>query len=181
MFSNHQLQVIRKTLNFLAESLAKIDIATSFCKPLPTKFNLRTKGNTSGIDRLRRRVESVDTTLRFDRALIDKCFRYLENNATNLIARLTHADFTPSNIIVNNGKRTLLDYESTSFLWPRFYDLVNLTINRMIMEPEQTEGCVSIIDHYFKFHKNVDVCHQAPMPSRVVGGRTLSLLKTTNI
>ena len=149
---------------------------TRLATPLQAKFDMRSKDARAGIDKLKGRLERTAYTDFFDKALIDKGFDYLYKSAGNLAARLTHADFTPGNVLEHNGQRTLVDYESVSLLWPRFYDLVNLTFNRIMFDPELTPGCLQIVDRYFQVNSTADIESATPQMNSIAMLRSLSLI-----
>lgn len=161
---------------FFADSLAKIDIITCLSTPIKAKNDMSSKDARTGINKLKDRLSQTTYTDYFDKDLIDKGLDYLYKNAPKLTARLTHADFTPGNVLEHNGQRTLLDYESVSLLWPRFYDLVNLTFNRMIFDPKLIPGCLQTIDRYFSLNINVDIETAKPQMNAIAMWRSLSLI-----
>jgi thiamine kinase-like enzyme len=163
-------------ITFFANSLAKIDMLTCLAKPPQAKFDMRSKDAKAGIDKLRGRLGQTVYTDYFDKDLIDKGFDYLYKNAGTLAARLTHADFTPGNVLEHDGQRTLIDYESVSLLWPRFYDLVNLTFNRIMFEPQLTPGCLQIVDRYFSVNSAADIKSATPQMNVIAMLRSLSLI-----
>jgi len=59
--------------------------------------------------------------------LLAASLNYIEQNFTALTPAFTHGDLTPKQIIRRGGKTYIIDYESASFYWPRFYELVNYT------------------------------------------------------
>lgn len=163
-------------ITFFADSLAKIDMLTCLTMPLQAKFDMRSKDAKAGIDKLRGRLDQTAYTDYFDKDLIGKGFDYLYKNAGILAARLTHADFTPGNVMEHNGQRTLVDYESVSLLWPRFYDLVNLTFNRIMFDPQLTPGCLRIVDRYFAVNDAADIESATPQMNVIAMLRSLSLI-----
>jgi thiamine kinase-like enzyme len=163
-------------VTFFANSLAKIDMLTCLAAPLQAKFDMSSKDVKAGIDELRGRLDQTAYTDYFDEGLINKGFDYLYKGTENLAARLTHADFTPGNVLERNGQRTLVDYESVSLLWPRFYDLVNLTFNRMMFDPELTSGCIQIVDRYFSVNTATDVESATPQMNVIAMLRSLALI-----
>jgi thiamine kinase-like enzyme len=163
-------------VTFFADSLAKIDMLTCLSKPPQAKFDMSSKDAKAGVDKLKGRLGQTTYTDYFDKELIDKGFQYLYKSTGNLAARLTHADFTPGNVLENNGQRTLIDYESVSLLWPRFYDLVNLTFNRIMFDPELTPGCLQIVDRYFSVNSATDIESATPQMNAIAMLRSLSLI-----
>lgn len=160
-----------EALEFFAHSLATIDMRTSLVDP-PT---LEPSIAISSIHKLRSRLMSTPYAAHIDATLIDKAFKLL-NDAPPLPIRLTHADFTPGNVLEHHGQRTLVDYESVSTVWARFYDLVNLTFNRMATKPGLTPGCRHIIERYFALNTSVDMGSVVPELNIIALHRSLSLL-----
>ncbi|MCA9349948.1 aminoglycoside phosphotransferase family protein [Candidatus Saccharibacteria bacterium] len=148
-FDNH--------IRFFAKSFAKIDHASHLANHLPAGFSTRSKQIDSSIRQLHKRVMSTGYQQYFDLRLIDQALEYLSAHADLLEARLTHADFTPNNVLDSSGKKTLIDYESVGLRWPRFYDLTNFTYNRMILYPELTLGCTRLIYQYFKYNQSAEL------------------------
>lgn len=161
-----------KDIEFFADSLARLDMLTSFAMPTRAKLAL----DSTGIDRLKNKLQQTAYLDYFDEALIDHCFEYLYKNTEILVARLTHADFTPGNVLVHSGQRTLVDYESVSLLWPRFYDLVNLTINKLVPNPDLVTGCLQIINRYFSFNNTASIEEATPQMNVIAMLRLLSLI-----
>ena len=71
--------------------------------------------------------------------LLADCLAYLRRYATALEARPMHADFTDGNTMFDNKNYWVIDFESFRPDWPRWYDVVNFTYNRMITRPEVTD------------------------------------------
>lgn len=169
-------QTFAEEVEFFATSLAAIDKLTQFAHPMQSKFDTPGPPEDSLQDRLRSRLARVPYTQYFDQQLIDKCFDMLGKKLHTLEARLTHADFTPDNVLEYQEKRTLIDFESTNFLWPRFYDLVNLTYNRIIMRPELTTGCIKLIERYFAINDAADIKVCAAQMNTIAMVRSLSMI-----
>lgn len=157
---------------FFADSLAKLDMLTCFAMSTRAKLG----ADTSGFDRLKSKLLQTTYLDFFDTDLIDHGFEYLYKNAEILVARLTHTDFTPGNVLVHNGQRTLVDYESVSLSWPRFYDLVNLTTNRMVPNPDLVPGCLQIINRYFSVNNTISIEEATPQMNVIAMLRLLSLI-----
>jgi aminoglycoside phosphotransferase (APT) family kinase protein len=144
-----QMAMSAETAHFLAASYAAIDKATQLVHPPTANFALPGKDGHTTLERLQLWLKKVNYQAFFDQDLIDGAFQYLKTNLPLLEARLTHADFTPSNVLVSGRRKVLIDYESVSLLWPRFYDVVNLTFNRFVLEPELTEYLQLTVKEFF--------------------------------
>lgn len=151
-----------QNIRFFAKSFAKIDYACHLANPLPATFSTKTKNIYSSTRQLHKKLLSTNYPQYFDPKLIDQAFDYFSINSGLLEARLTHADFTPNNVLEFHNKKTLIDYESVSLRWPRFYDLTNFTYNRMILHPNLTPGCTKMIYQYFKYNKSTDLENAIP-------------------
>ncbi len=163
-------------IRFFASSLAKIDILTHFPNPASPKFGMKSENMKASIDTLKSHLEQTKFSTYFDPKLVDDSFQYVISNVGSLTARLTHADFTPGNVLIDGGQRTLIDYESVSQVWPRFYDLVNLTYNQMIMDPTLIPGCVRLVKQYFDINDGVDMESVIPQLNTIAMVRALSLI-----
>lgn len=160
---------------FMANSLAIIDRITNLVNPPHAKLEMRSVDATASIDKLRKRLASTAYADHIDPLLVDRALKHLYNTCETLTARLTHADFTPANILDHEGKKTLIDYESVHWLWPRYYDLVNLTYNRMVLEPQLTSGCQQIVEGYFA-NGTADPESALPQMNTIAVFRALSLV-----
>lgn len=163
-------------IQFFANSLAQIDMLARIATVQQTKIDPQYTEMTSAIDRLKEHLEKTRYMDHFEEVLIQKGFAYLYENAALLTPRLTHADFTPGNVLEYDRQRTLVDYESVSASWPRFYDVVNLTLNRMVTEPELVPGCLQIIEHYFSVNTAADLESATPQMNVIAMLRSLSLI-----
>ena len=163
-------------ITFFATSLAKLDMATCLAQTIPAKFDMRAKDAKASVDMLRTRLKATSYTEFLNEALIDKGFKYLYEHIGRLAARLTHADFTPGNVLEVDGRRTLIDYESVSLLWPRFYDVVNLTCNRMIMDADLVPGCRKLMEQYFEANDAAEIGQALPQLNTIAMLRSLSLV-----
>lgn len=133
---------------FLAGSLARLDTLTRLANPMRSRFDVPLRPRQSLPDSLESRLGALSYRQYFEQTLIKACLDMVRLNLGSLEARLTHGDFTPNNIVAYKSKRTLVDFESTNLLWPRFYDVVNLTINRLITQPETSAGCQRLVKLY---------------------------------
>jgi aminoglycoside phosphotransferase (APT) family kinase protein len=163
-------------IRFFASSLARVDMLTNLDNLPQAKFDMTSPDAKTGIDKLKDRLGKTNYHAYFDKALLEKGFEYLYERSGHLAARLTHADFTPGNILEYNRQRTLVDYESVSPLWPRFYDLVNLTFNRMVTEPELIPGCQQLIELYFRENDAANLESATPQMNTIAMLRSLALI-----
>lgn len=161
-------------LPFFVETFAAIDRATQFANPLPTKW----AQNPTIAKRLAKRLQKTDYQQFFDEHLIHHAFEHLNAHLPSLEARLTHADITPGNVLDDGASKTLVDFESTSLLWPRFYDVVNLTCNRMVMEPELTGAMQALVEAFFHTIE-VDPAAQRDQLNTIALVRLLSIIVET--
>mgnify|MGYP003440160475 FL=1 len=163
-------------IQFFATSLAQIDMLAYMATPQPGEPDTAPKDIRSRIDTLKSRLETTAYGDYFDQTLIEKGFEYLYQNTGTLTTRFTHADFTPGNVLEHDGRRTLVDYESVSSSWPRFYDVVNLTINRIVSQPELVPGCLQIIERYFSVNTATSLVFAMPQMNVIAMLRSLSLI-----
>lgn len=127
----------------LAEVYAGIDRTTQLANhPLGTA--------TKGSKQLKQRLAKVPYADYFDQPLINGALAFLNENIPKLEPRFTHADLTPANILDDNGTLTVVDFESCSLQWPRFYDLVNYAFNRSILEPEFQPLAKKLVTSFFE-------------------------------
>lgn len=167
-------------LRFFAASLAAIDRATELAHRVPAAFDVRFRDPHRSITRLQQRFQDINYASTFPQPLIDAAFTYVHDHIDELEARLTHADFTPDNILQEGSRRTLIDFESAGLVWPRFYDLVNLTCNRIALNPALAEGCRQIIQMYVARNKEAEPGRRLTQLNTCAMLRTLSLIWETH-
>jgi Ser/Thr protein kinase RdoA (MazF antagonist) len=134
-------------IEFLASSYAALDQAMALFRPMRTSWVYDRNGK-SVLDNLVERMKPLNYADFFSEELVSDGLGYIDNNLPKLEARLTHADFTPSNVMRDGSHKTLIDFESVSLLWPRFYDVVNMTINRQVLEPDLSAGMVKLFNSF---------------------------------
>ncbi len=165
-----------EVIEFFARSLAAIDKITRLKHPMTPKFDTPGAHGQPLTKRLQSRLQDISYQQHFEQALIDSSFAYLEEHLTDLESGFTHGDFTPHNILDNHGRRTLIDFESCSLRWPRFYDLVNLTFNRIITEPAIASECVRLAQRYFEINEDADVREHRAQVNTIAMVRSLSMI-----
>lgn len=163
-------------VEFFATSLANIDMLTMPGEPIPPKFGADSEDGKASVDKLHTRMVKVDYASYFNPELIESAFKFVYDNLPVLTARLTHADFTPGNVIEHGGRRTLIDFESVGEYWPRFYDLVNLTQNKIITNPATASGCKQMVKRYFEVNQIADLETCLPQLKILALWRCLSLI-----
>ncbi len=136
-----------ENIEFLANSYATLDQAAALANPMKTSWMYGNDGKTI-LNGLVERMKPLDYTSFFSEKMIKNAIEYIDHNLPVLQARLTHADFTPSNVMVDGDQKTLIDFESVNLLWPRFYDVVSMTINRQILEPDLFAGMAQLFDSF---------------------------------
>jgi thiamine kinase-like enzyme len=141
---------LSERIGFMAIGFATMDTATQLVHPGQTNFVRPNRKGQRPVQHIEASLGELDTDSYFDPALISRSIQYLKEHAPALTARFTHADFTPSNVMEDGENRTLIDWESASELWPRFYDLVNFTHNKSLDQPELTASLKELIDRYFE-------------------------------
>jgi aminoglycoside phosphotransferase (APT) family kinase protein len=140
---------IAERVRFLAEGYAAIDVATETVHPGRATFGVPGDKQKSVTERISALLATIDTDPYFDADLIQRSLDYLDTNLPSLTTRFTHADFTPNNIIEHGETRTLIDWESASEIWPRFYDVVNFTHNRALSQPELKSALRDVVTQFF--------------------------------
>lgn len=150
MAFGHDLDDQNERISFLAQSYAAIDRATQTVHPGLTNFTVPGKKNENAIQYLKRVIVPINTKTYFDSSTIDAAFTFLDANTPALDARFTHADFTPNNVMEHkNGNRTLIDWESGSERWPRFYDVVNFSFNWSLERPDLIPDMSRLLNEFF--------------------------------
>lgn len=144
---NHSANSFNNDIEFLASSYAAIDQVMTLANPMQTSWVHHSNGSTV-LDHLLKRLQPLAYRDFFSEDLIKNAIEYIHRNLPILEARLTHADFTPNNIMVDDDQKTLIDFESVNLLWPRFYDVVNMTINKQLLEPDLTVGMKQLFDSF---------------------------------
>jgi aminoglycoside phosphotransferase (APT) family kinase protein len=129
MAFGHDLPDQPERIRFFARSFAALDRATLTTAPGRSDLVIPTKKNETAVQRLERIIPGMAADKFFAKNLLDAAFGYLHEHSSRVMARFTHGDFTPSNVIEHESQRVLVDWESGSELLPRFYDLVNFTFN----------------------------------------------------
>lgn len=160
-------------ITFFAHSMASIDMLAGSVNP---RRHEKSSSFQKSVDKLRNRLSVTEYSSFVDKALIDRAFEYLSANIGNVALRLTHADFTPNNVLSDGTTMTLIDYESVSLLWPRFYDIVNLTFNRMIATPNFAPDSRILIERYFNHNASIDIDDATQQMNIIALLRSLSLV-----
>jgi len=137
---------LTQRIEFMATAYAAMDTTTELVHPGKARFG----NNYGAVERLEAKLQRLDFKTYFEPTLITRALDYIRQNSPNLKARFTHADLTPNNIIETNGKRTLIDWESASEIWPRFYDIVNFTHNKALKNPELTDSLKEVFSQTFR-------------------------------
>lgn len=93
-----------------------------------TRFNR--PGQSNNIDKQMGRLKKLGYEAHIDSELVEKTATYARKVMGKIATKFTHGDLQPGNIILSSqGKLWLVDCESCDVLWPRHYNLVNLTFN----------------------------------------------------
>ncbi len=163
-------------IEFFATSLAAIDRSTTPTPSHEVIFDISANDAKSSIDLQHSRMQTVHYPPFVDTDLLDKGFGYVNSNLHRLEGRLAHADFGAGNIIEAEGKYTLVDFEFTSQRWPRFYDLVNLTCNRMILSAASTHLFRQVVNRFFEINSDVEIAPNIAQLNTIAMFRVLALV-----
>lgn len=118
-------------IDFFVRAYAEIDRTSVTRNPSPSRF---TTGTT--LERLQNELDKIAPHPNVDISLVRTALECVKAGLPSLEARLTHPDLTPDNVLVDDGIYTLIDYETVSMRWPRFYDVINCGYNRVIIGDE---------------------------------------------
>lgn len=145
-----KLPDLEERSSFLVDCFLSIDKTTQLVNPGRAVFSSYSDGNKGALERMTDSIIKIDTDAFFEPSLVKNTLKYLEVNMPLLTSRFTHADLTPNNIVEKDGTRTLIDWESASEVWPRFYDLVNFTFNKTIHDVNLRQTLRSMVDLFFE-------------------------------
>ncbi len=138
-------------LTFLARGLAEVDERTLSAHRRLSKVSLRYPNGQTFVERLRERLSTVNYREYFEQELIEEALSLIDEKHELLEARFTHADFTENNaLLMADGTFALIDFDSCSMSWPRWYDVVDVTFNRRVRRPELSDGMKRVMGEYFE-------------------------------
>lgn len=162
------------TAESMAEIYAAIDRATALAGRVTSSFSVADSRGADEADRLGKVLNEVDYDSRFDRTLIKDTLGVITKGFDDLEARLTHADLVPPHVLrTRSGKLTLIDFDSCSMLWPRFYDVVNCAFNMALVDTVNVDFSRALITNFFEAIDE-DVERHAIALNTIAGVRAVS-------
>lgn len=88
---------------------------------------------------IKEKLEAIpDTTKPIDQHLVDDAIAFIKANFQQLKPCFAHGDLTPKHVIKSSsGEHFVIDFESCSLHWPRFYELVNFTTKLTVVHEQK--------------------------------------------
>ncbi len=141
----------REDIAVLADMFASIDSATRLSRYVPSNYTMAGDGASDEAERVTNVLSTVPYGDYFDKRVVGKAIAKLRRDIAIPTARLTHADLTPQHILrTPGGRTTVIDYDSCSLLWPRFYDVVNYAYNAVVHDVESLALSTELLELYFE-------------------------------
>ena len=93
----------------------------------------------------------------FEPKLIEDSLVFIKTNYGALKAAFAHGDLTPKHVMqTDEGKPYVIDFESCSLYWPRFYELINYTTKLNIVHGYTAEADDFIVKYFSAIKDSVD-------------------------
>jgi len=108
--------------------------------------------------KIRGKFDSIPQAMaQFDSGLIDDALKYVTDNYDRLKPAFAHGDLTPKHVMAaEESQPYIIDFESASLYWPRFYELINYTTKINIVHGLGAESGQFITRFFERIEESVE-------------------------